>query len=163
MVTVPRRSDSGFTIIELTIAVTIIGILAMMAQAALSNYRLHAAGAAYMNDGRVFAAAFTQYAQEHGEYPADRGPRTLPPEMVGRIHAEHFRQPTPLGGFYDWDNRDAYNPFNVRFRAALRINGATAPLAQLQAIDDRYDDGNLSTGLFRAASGGATVFLIIEP
>lgn len=118
-----------FSIVELMIAVAIIGTLAMMAQVARYNYRMRAAGVAYMNDCRVFAAAFTQYAQEHGNYPADRGLRTLPPEMIGLIHADHFRRLTPLGDYYDWDTINASNPFNVRFQAALRINGATASLA----------------------------------
>lgn len=145
------------------IVVLIIGNLAMMSWVALSRINLRARTSTYQNDCRVFSAAFTQYAQEKGNYPADGGPHFLPAVMAPYVNRTQWLRVTPFGGYYDWDNIDSWSGFPARIKAAVSISGCTLPLAQLQQIDRWVDDGNITTGSFRVTNAGATVIHVIEP
>ena len=157
------RASRGFTLVEIMIVVLVIGILATITLAAVQRSNLRARASAYLNDCRVFAAAFTQYAQETGDYPADAGPHFVPPAMAAYLSREKWMRITPLGGNYDWDNIDSWNAFPARLKAAISVSGATMSMAQLQQIDRWIDDGNTSTGNFRVTNVGATVVYVIEP
>jgi prepilin-type N-terminal cleavage/methylation domain-containing protein len=153
----------GFTLVEVMIVVLIIGILAMMARVAVQRINLRARATTYRNDCRIFSAAFYHYAQEKGDFPADGGANFYPPVMAGYLNRNQWMRATPIGGNYDWDNITAFNSFGVKFKAAIRINKCTMRLTQLQQIDRWIDDGNISTGTFRVADAGATVFYVFEP
>ena len=152
----------GFTLVEIMIAVLIIGMLSMMVQASLRRVNLRAKSAAYQNDCRVFAEAFTRYAQETGGYPPDGGPHFMPAVMVPYLNRSQWMRVTPLGGYYDWDNIDSSDAWPDRVKAAIAVSGNTMTVAQLQQIDEWIDDGNIATGNFRVTRAGATVIFIIE-
>lgn len=146
------------------IVVTLIGILAMMVRMSVQRINLRARSSAYLNDCRVFSAAFIQYAQEKGDFPADQNGRKLfPPGMDGYLKRAQWLRVTPFGGDYDWDNKNASSSLGVRFKAAIRLNGCTMKIAELQQIDRWVDDGNIKTGNLRVTDAGATVFFLIEP
>eukprot|EP01034_Spumella_vulgaris_P009731 gene9731-12349_t len=65
-------SRRGFSLTEVMIVTTLIGILAMLSQSAFQHLSARAQSAAYWNDVRVFAEAFNRHAQERGAYPADQ-------------------------------------------------------------------------------------------
>ena len=153
----------GFTLVEIMIVVLIIGILAMMARVTVKRINLRARASTYRNDCRVFSAAFYHYAQEKGDFPADQNGRKLfPTGMDGYLSPAQWLRVTPLGGDYDWDNKDATNSFGIRFKAAIRVNACTMSMTELQQIDRWIDDGNVSTGTFRVTDAGATVFYVME-
>ena len=142
----------------------IVGILALLAVETIAQVQLRAKSAAYLNDCRVFSAAFFHYAQEKGDFPPDQnGRKIFPAVMDGYLSRSQWLRMTPLGGDYDWDNKDATNSFGVRFKAAIRLNGCTMTLPQLRKIDGWIDDGNLATGVLRVTDAGATVFFVMEP
>jgi prepilin-type N-terminal cleavage/methylation domain-containing protein len=157
------RATRGFTLIEIMIVVLVIGILATLAPAALQRINLRARASAYLSDCRVFSAAFSQYAQETGGYPADSGPHFVPPAMTAYLNRDKWMRITPLGGNYDWDNIDSWNAFPAKLKAAISVSGCTMSMAQLQQIDRWIDDGNTATGNFRVTNVGATVIYVIEP
>jgi len=61
-------NNRGFTIMELLVAVAIIGILAATAVAAYSRYRLHAYEAGAMTYMRAWVPAQELYLQTYGHY-----------------------------------------------------------------------------------------------
>jgi prepilin-type N-terminal cleavage/methylation domain-containing protein len=88
----------GYTLVEIMIVVTIIGILATLALPLFESMGLRTRGTAFLNDGRVFSEAFIRYAQEHGEFPQNQDNReSFPPEMKDYIKEESWTRTTPLG------------------------------------------------------------------
>lgn len=112
----------------------------------------------------MFSEAFNRYAREKGDFPPDQnGAGLFPPNMDGYLSRAQWLRRTPLGGTYDWDNRDASNSTGVKFNAVIRVNNCTWTTANLTMIDEWFDDGNLTTGNFRVTDAGATVLYISEP
>ncbi len=142
-----RRRSAGFTLVEIMIVVVIIGFLASMAIPAFQRVRRNVQNTAFANDLRLARNAAEQYIMEVGTYPPDGAagmPSELSPYMPSRINDG----PTPVGGVWDWD----YEQFG--FKAGISVYKPTADAAQMQEVDRLVDDGDLSTGYFRARSQG---------
>lgn len=153
----------GFTVTELMVVTTLIGILSMMSTAALQNLSKHAEAAAFVNDGRVFSEAFNRYAQERGTFPADQTvAQQVPTGMTEYLKATNWLRTTPLGGTYEWDNKDAVNSLGTTFSGAIKVTGCSWTIANLQRLDSWFDDGSLATGNIVVADAGATVYFVIE-
>jgi prepilin-type N-terminal cleavage/methylation domain-containing protein len=161
----PRRraTTRAFTLVEIMI---VVGIIALIAAAALPAFRRvqHSARAsAAANDLRVFATAYTTYAQQNGNFPPEAGIGVLPPLMKDSLRNSSWLAVTPIGGRYNWE----YNRVEagVRYKAAigLRTSGVAVvskDLNQLRALDRRIDDGNLATGNFFLGAGNEPVFIL---
>ncbi len=158
-----NSANRGFTLIELMIVVLIISTLTMLGWTAVQRINLRSRTSAYQNDCRVFATAFTQYAQEAGIFPADGGPHFVPPVMAPYLSKTRWMRVTPFGGYYDWNNIDSWDAYPARLRASIAVAGSTMTLSQLQQVDRWIDDGNIATGNFRVMAAGATVLYVIEP
>lgn len=144
----------GFTLVEIMIVVVIIMLLAAMALPAFQRSRMNAQNSRVVNDIRIFQGAFQQYALEYGDFPADVGPRTVPPGVGQYFHAKNFLERTAVGGFYDWD----YGVFGVT--AAVSVDGTTCSSDQLLMIDEDVDDGNPTSGNVRIS--GTRIMFILE-
>jgi len=133
---------SAFTLIELMLVVAIISLLAAVAAPSFLEARKKSQNARFVNDQRVIAGSFEQYAMEHGQYPPDDFPGVTPAGMATYFTKVNFSGKTPMGGNWDWD--EGYLAV-----AALSTVGSTAELTQWQDVDRLIDDGNLSAGSFR--------------
>ncbi|HUR59921.1 MAG TPA: prepilin-type N-terminal cleavage/methylation domain-containing protein [Opitutaceae bacterium] len=153
----------GFSIIELMIVVLVISILGMLAQAAFHHITVRARGSAFVNDGRVFVEAFGRYAHEKGDFPPDAEAGVFPAGMAGYLNAATWGRTPPLGGVYDWDNKDAPGNGETVFRAAVKVSGCRWTLDDLQRLDEWFDNGDLASGTIRVTDAGATVIYVIEP
>jgi prepilin-type N-terminal cleavage/methylation domain-containing protein len=153
----PRKNErAGFTLLEIMIAVVIIGLLASMAIPAVQRVSNNAKLGKILSDFRTFAQAFEQYAAENGEWPPNAGTGVVPPAMRNAIKADAWEEPrTAIGGRWNWD-KDAFS-----ITAGIAITGYTADDATLSIIDSRLDDGDLSTGIFRKLTA-TRVMLILE-
>jgi type II secretory pathway pseudopilin PulG len=145
------------------VVVTIISLLAALALPAARRAGQSGKASAVANDLRVFATAFTTYAQQNGGYPAESAVAVMPPVMAGALGNTSWLRTTPIGGNYNWDNARIHG--SVTPRAAISINSVgtntvTLDTAQLLAIDKRIDDGNLATGNFFRGASNEPVYII---
>ena len=150
-----RTGRAGFTLVEIMVAVVIIGVLAALALPAFQRVQRSAISKRYINDARQISAGAERYAMENGNFPPD-GIAALHPNLRGYVPDSVFTSPTtPIGGVWDWD----YNQNGIT--AAISVYQFTVSDAQLLDIDATIDDGNLSTGSFRKIGNKAV--WIIQP
>lgn len=155
----PGRKNHGFSLVEISVVVTLIGLLAAIGMPAYRRIQLKSRATAAVNDFRAFSGACVTYNMQQASWPAGGlNPGEAPPELVGVLPAA-FSKPTPIGGYYEWISNSSY-------KAAIRVstyngNNATDDADLVEMIDRIMDDGNLSTGSVRVESG--SVIYIIEP
>jgi prepilin-type N-terminal cleavage/methylation domain-containing protein len=149
------RRRRAFTLVEIMIVVTIIGVLAMLALPAAKRTRQAAQNSRYASDVRTFAQAFETYATTNGTWPPNAGTGIIPAGMSGYLKDNAWTQVNSVGGQWNWD----FNNFGLT--AAISTTGVTATDAQMTEIDAKIDDGNLSTGLFQKI--GTRFCFILEP
>jgi prepilin-type N-terminal cleavage/methylation domain-containing protein len=138
------RRNGGFTLVEIMIVVSIIALLAVMALPSFLRAREQAQNTKFINALRIATGAFDMYIMEHNNYPPDVNRGIVPPGMALYFGPTlDWTKPTPIGGNWDWD----YNQFG--FTAGVSVVGTNASQQQLQDIDTKIDDGNLSTGRFQ--------------
>ena len=155
------RAQKGFTLIEIMVVVTLIGILASLAIPAFKVVALRARGTAFINDARVFSEAFYRYAQENGKFPRNQRNRDrFPPGMEGYLSEETWQRTTPLGGRYSWD--DVRRSRNSAHRGAIMILKGTVKMREMRMIDAWLDDGDTTTGVLQVRSGGSRVYYMLE-
>ncbi len=141
--------SAGFTLVEVMIVVAVIGLLAAIAVPAYAKARTNAQNACFIADLRTAKHAFIQYSFDHrGRYPPDVTPAVIPAGMAEYLGRFPWTQTTTIGGYWDWDN----GQFGTQ--AGVSVYQPTAPLEQLRLIDQIIDDGDLSTGTFRARAAG---------
>lgn len=145
----PTRSRRrGFTLVEIMIVVVIIGVLATLAIPSLLISRANAKSSAFINDLRQARAVFESYVLEHGAYPADVGPGVVPTEFTNELSKIHWTDDTPIGGQWEWD----YKVFGAT--AGVSVVRPAMTDADMTRIDERIDDGNTATGVFRQRANG---------
>lgn len=159
-----RRGDAAFSLLELSIVIFIISVLAAVAVPVFKRLTIDARTSAIENDLRVFSGAFQAYAQEHGDWPpGDTGPGEFPPAMATSLGRSNWTRVTPIGGRYTWAPNSVHQ--GERYHAAIVISAVegqpvTAERRQLEAIDRAIDDGSLDTGNFRLGFRNFPVFVI---
>lgn len=151
----PRRSGKrGFTLVEIMLVVVIIGLLALLAFPLLGKARDNARAARFINDLRNAVQSFELYALQTGYYPAETAPGVKPADMTEELKRPQWEKTTPIGGNWDWAVEQG------SFYAGVMVVGPTVSNTLLRSIDQRIDDGDLSSGRFMSESGG--VVYIIE-
>ncbi len=134
----------GFTLVEIMIAVVIIGLLAAMAVPAFNRVRQRSLANRMANDLRQYADAYQRYALENGTWPPVGGVGAAPAGMEDYLPAAYGTS-TPFGGGYTWSGASA----------RLRLADSTATDAVMVQVDAVIDDGDLGTGDFQKNSGGS--------
>ena len=97
----------GFTLVEIMVAVVIIGVLAALAIPAFQRTQHASRNARAINDFRVFVQAFEIYNTQHGGWPDTAAPGvvpTLPNSIADTLRAASWQGATVLGGQWQWDN-----------------------------------------------------------
>jgi prepilin-type N-terminal cleavage/methylation domain-containing protein len=149
------RRTEGFTLVEIMIVVSIIALLAIIAVPSFLHAREQSQSAKFVNALRVASGAFEMYLAEHNAYPPDVSRGIVPPGMETYFGPTlDWTKPTPLGGNWDWD----YNVFG--FTAGISAVGTNASTQQMQDIDAKIDDGNLSTGQFQDKGSGRYTLIL---
>lgn len=153
--------------------VLIVSLLGMFAVPTLQRIQRRAKATAVVNDFRVFATAFETYAHQNGSWPAEAAVGTMPAGMSSDLKVDAWLRVTPIGGKYNWENRQTHfgSPAPFKPEAAIAISSATgAPLSfdlpmlmELEAAIDGETQAtidNLLTGNFRIGMGLCPLFII---
>ena len=162
-----RPHPRAFTLVEVMIVVAIIGIMAMLARAAVQRILTQVRGNVLMNDLRVFAGAFAQYAHTNGSYPASYTTAGgFPATMAGMMSQAQWSRTTPIGGTYGFLKDNTVG--GKTYKALLCVTSAVAtPItftsAQLQVVDRKNDDGNLASGQFFTNGAALNTYYVVEP
>lgn len=139
-----RRRRGAFTLVEILIVVIILGILAAIVVPQFASASTDSRNSVVARNLQALAEQFLLYEARYGVFPDDEYPGQLPPGMAGMVDPAFFAQPTPIGGQWDWD----FNQFGVHAAISIHLPARTA--AEMTAIDRLIDDGDLTTGRFRA-------------
>ena len=165
MSTPPTRcrhvATRGFTLVEIMIVVVIIGLLAALAIPAFQRVQRASPNARAINDFRVFSEAFEIYNSQNGAWPANVGPGVVPTSPVpmnNDFKVASWQATTVLGGRWNWDNNLASGG-----DAGICISSFTCSDAQLQEIDAKIDDGDLTTGNFLKTQPNRVMLVLARP
>jgi len=147
-------AQRGFTLVEIMVVVTLIGLLCAIAAPAYQRLVKRTKLTSIRNDLRAASGAIQIYSFERGAWPPD-GVGGWPTDLIGYLPPpDRWNQVTPIGGTWAW----ALDTDGTK--AALRINNFTLPLAQMTDLDALVDDGDTTTGeLF---INGASLIYAIE-
>ncbi len=143
-----RIYKNGFTLIEIMIVVAIIGLLAAFSIPNMLQAGQKTRTSRFAREIQNAGHAFVQYAFDHGTYPGDKNPASMPDGMAEYLDGFPWSDETVIGGLWDWD----YNVFGVTAGVSVKTPDWSSEL--MVEIDEQMDDGNLSTGQFRQRSGG---------
>jgi len=92
---------AAFSLVEIAVVVTIIGILAALAVPYFKRVRENAIISTLENDLRIFSQEFRQYELNFGAYPDTSTSGTYPSGMADRISSA-WTQSSVIGGTYRW-------------------------------------------------------------
>lgn len=117
----------------------------------------------------IAAAAFQAYLRDRGALPPHANAGEVPPGTATYLAGIRWNEPTPAGGLYRWVNTTTAGEGGAAvYSGAVEVTAfPPAPElklseADLRAIDRRIDDGDLTTGAFRAGFNGWPV-LRLQP
>ena len=150
------RTGRGFTLIEIMIAVVIIGVLTTLAVPTFLSIKQRTLHFRFMNDIRIFKDACETYYMEVGSLPVDSAAGTLDAGMAEYIYADKFAERTPIGGRWDIESDDSGITLGVG------VVGYTVDSDELTTLDGRFDDGLLGSGVLRDLGSGSGYFYVLE-
>ena len=148
-----RQFLRGFTLVEIMVVVTIIGLLVALAIPALQRVQRRAQNSSFVSDLRTYAQAFETYAMEHGTWPPNGLDGTIPASLVGDI-TNKWRETNTLGGRWNWDTN------RLGISGGIATTNVTAIAAQMAEVDAMIDDGDVTSGSFRLF--GTRYILVLE-
>ena len=161
-----RSARSGFTLIEIMVVVTIVGILASLAVPAFSKARQQTRVTLMVNIMKQVETAVNEYYFQENRWPRNQRNRDpFPADIEDRLSPQ-YADATPIKGRFRLRVRSANNIRNAEIILMIRSDGRnnriTATDYELQEIDRLLDDGDTSTGRFRIINQNRIWYTIKE-
>ena len=141
--TIKRR---GFSLVEIMLAVVIIGILAGIAIPTFQQVRRQANISKFVNDLRSMSGQFEGYHFANARWPEHSPAGQLPPGVEGYVSQGSFSQTNAVGSAWRW-----YNSGIVGL--AVEYGATDREIVLYQDIAERIDNGDLFSGRFRLDGG----------
>lgn len=136
----------GYTIIELLLVMTIVGILANIAVPTIREMRRRAEGAAVVGDLHAIQTALLDFYADNGSFPPSTGLGSVPAGLE-----------TSLPGGFDFQYEDTlYGWFNLSFGAF------TYQFIYVRSPEPKLIEYVVSSWGERVISGGMIALLFIE-
>jgi len=156
------RKPKGYTLVEVMVVVTIIGLLAAAGLPSYRHLTMRSKVTAIENDLRQFTTAAQTYTLQNGHWPADSAPQVPPTELANAL-PNNFTLKTPFGGVYKWCSGGDVD--GVPAKAGIAVLSVTGnpvndDVDLLTMLDRQMDDGNLETGSIQVGSTNSLVFII---
>ncbi|WP_269526641.1 type II secretion system protein [Coraliomargarita parva] len=143
------RRTGAFTLVELAVAVAVIGILAALAIPYFKRTLDRSRMSTLENDLRIYEQDFDTYELKNGFYPASQPTAGVNPVGMEGQMSRAWILPSPVGGTYRWVYSTEEKPED-RIAYIEIIGSPEHPIIldtrQLAKIDDELDDGNISSG-----------------
>lgn len=150
------KDKSGFTLVEIMVVVVIIGLLAAIAIPAFARARESSQNSRLASDLRVYSGLVDTFALENGIYPEDSSTGDIPSGLEEYIQPSHWSVGPSIGG--EWDvEKDSYG-----IKSAIGVHRYTVDNTQIVKFDQKYDDGNLSTGKYRRLDSDRYYLIVAE-
>jgi prepilin-type N-terminal cleavage/methylation domain-containing protein len=144
------KHPRGFSLVELMVVTTVIGILALLAVPGVLAAAQRAEATAAANDIRVFTNAIEFYSTAEGGYPPQMTYREMPESIEGYLPG------TWKDGTYNWFY------VNTSDYIYLYVYNLGFTPEQAVRIDSIIDDGNIGSGRIRMAFNGSGLMHIFE-
>jgi prepilin-type N-terminal cleavage/methylation domain-containing protein len=152
MAKINMHQKLGFTLIELAVVVSVIGILAALSIPAFQRSRDNTRIGALEHDLRLYEQEFDTFELENGYYPSSVSTTGVHPEGMTEQMSAAWKLPSPIGGAYRWvyttesepADRSAYIDIVHSTQYPIAINPT-----RLTDIDQDMDDGDPATGSLR--------------
>ncbi|WPJ95263.1 type II secretion system protein [Coraliomargarita algicola] len=146
------HKKQGFTLVELAISTSIIGLLAAVSLPAFQRSRDNVRIGALEHDLRLYEQEFDTFELDYGSYPSSHATAGAHPEgMIDRM-SEAWKLPSPIGGTYRWIYTTEAKPSDRSAYIEI-VHNDQSPIAidpvRLIDIDEHIDDGDPSTGRLR--------------
>lgn len=151
------RKKEGWSLVELAIVVVIIGILATLAIPVFKLILLRSRLSGLASDLRTHSEAFHRYAMEEGDYPPSFG-STISTEMTGYLSST-WQEPSPVGGRFTWEKKSGAKASTYIQIVESGGKPFAIGLADVVRLDDKIDDGNLSSGYLQVAGNRIRYYL----
>jgi prepilin-type N-terminal cleavage/methylation domain-containing protein len=151
---------SGFTLVEILIVVVILGILAAMVIPSFASAVNGSREQAFVSSMRSIYDGAVLYMTRTGLYLEDSSSGQLPPGFEDYIDADDFENGTPIGGVWDFElnSMGITSGFGVHFDGT----GETRDETYMTGVDELFDDGDLTTGVFRQIANDRYYYIIAE-
>ena len=154
-----RFGRRAFTLIEILVVVTIIGILAAIASAMVAGAVIDTRLTAFTSDLRTLADAAMLHIAQEGEPAPENAPGSLPASLDPYLkQQDRFNAISPIGGEWDvtHDTLGVDSAVGVVFTGA----GPTRDDDFMKRVDLLVDDGDLSNGVFQKLDANAYYLIV---
>ncbi len=142
----------GFTLVEIMIAVVIIGLLLSLAVPAVVKVFGKSTVTRFISDLKVVSNAFEYFSFEKGFYPPEASAGEMPVGMTGYLRDFPWGLTTCIGGQWDWQNDETVS-------GGIAVQDHDLSEDMLKSIDEEVDDGDLNAGNFTANTTRCTYVL----
>ena len=150
------KTKRGFTLIEILITVSIVGLLAAMAIPTFIKVTTKSKITSFSRDVKTLANASETYIMESGIWPPDTTTGIFPNELAGYFSKRSFESSTPIGG--NWD----YEEYASGITSGVGVVAPSFEEAEITKIDAIIDDGNLSSGQFQKIATDRYFWIIAD-